>query len=142
MYINKVSFRFFPVPFPCLVHFSLLPYSFHIISTLGTLVMFHSALAFRILPGSTLSICTASVICRSIASFLNVQVTFIWNSCITPSWTLRQCSNNVKSSRYKLDKQTMFPLQGLKFYSVPVYWSTKNIFLVSAFKVPCRRMGL
>ena len=61
---------------------------------LGTLVIFHSALVFISSLGVTSSIWTASVICRSIASFLNVPVMFIWNSCISPRWTSLQCRHS------------------------------------------------
>ena len=54
------------------------------IAALGTRVMFHSVLVFMSLPGSTLSICTASVICLSIASSRNVPVILILNRCISP----------------------------------------------------------
>ena len=56
--------------------------------------MFHSVRVFMSLLGSPRSICTASVICRSIASFLYVPVTLISNSCISPLWTSRQCRHN------------------------------------------------
>ena len=56
--------------------------------------MFHSALVFISFAGSTFSICTASIICLSMASFLNVPVTFIWNSCSSPLWTSLQWRHN------------------------------------------------
>ena len=68
--------------------------SCHAIVTLGTRVMFHSALVFISLSGSTFSICTASVICRSIASFRNVPVTLILNCCVLLLWMSLQCRHN------------------------------------------------
>ena len=53
--------------------------------------MFHSALSFMRLLGSVLLICTASDICRIIASFLNDPVTDIINDCTSPPCSSTQC---------------------------------------------------
>ena len=68
----------------------LLNYSYVTVAR-GTRVMFHSDRVFISLSASVFSIFTASDICRSIASFLYVPVTFIVNSCISPLWTSKQC---------------------------------------------------
>ena len=60
----------------------------------GTGVMFHSDRSFINEPASEFSICTASAIWRSIASFLYEPVTNIWKSCSSPLCSSRQCRHN------------------------------------------------
>ena len=87
---QRYMFTESPIP-PFIVHIPCVSRSVYAMVALGTRVMFHSALVFMSLSGSTFSICTASVICRSIASFLNVPVTLILNCCILLLWTSLQC---------------------------------------------------
>ena len=82
--------------------------SSHVIMALGTLVMFHSARVFISFLGSPFSICTASVICLSIGSFLNVPVIFIWNSCISLLCMSLQCFHSADFSLCALRSDACF----------------------------------
>ena len=71
-----------PVPVPT---YSLLT------TVRGTRVMFHSARVFISSSAGVLLICTASVICRIIESYLNDFVVDIVNRCCCPLCFSRQC---------------------------------------------------
>ena len=60
----------------------------------GIRVIFHSALSFILSPTSILFIWTASVIWRSMASFLYVPVTDIKNACSSPPCCSTQCRHS------------------------------------------------
>ena len=64
----------------------------------GTRVIFHSARSFMRLLASVLLICTASVICRIIASFLYDPVTDIVNACTSPLCCSTQCRHKGECS--------------------------------------------
>ena len=80
----------------------------HVIMALGTLVMFHSARVFISFLGSSFSICTASVICLSIGSFLYVPVIFIWNPCICLLCISLQCFHSADFSLCALRSDACF----------------------------------
>ena len=108
------------------------------IEILGSGVIFHSERSFISLPvAAKLSIWTASVIWRSIASFLNDLVTDMWNSCSSPLCSSRQCPHNGKFISFlprKLAK-CFFPLV-YEFAAVSLLYS----FLVQLRKEETARL--
>ena len=82
------------------VFFPGLPLYPAVITARGTRVMFHSARSFIRVPAGAFCICTASLICLSMESFLNDPVTDISNDCISPSCSSRQCLHNGELSTF------------------------------------------